>query len=200
VTRLVAAVGVAIALSACEDTRQPPVVVAPTTADSADQVIYGMRTLVTDRGLLRADVRGDTAYVYDEGTRFMLHDVTTIFYTQNGAKNATLTSRTGTYDTRRNQMQALGNVIVVSEDGRRLTTEQLRFDQIRNEISGDSAFVLTEPGRQLTGIGFVADPNLNNVRVLRAAGGSAGQITLPGPSAAPPAPAAPPRLPPARQP
>ncbi|HVE79343.1 MAG TPA: LPS export ABC transporter periplasmic protein LptC [Gemmatimonadaceae bacterium] len=181
-------------LAACRDAKKPPVV-APTQVDSADQVIYGMRTLVTDRGLLRADVRGDTAYVHDEGTRFVIRNVTTVFYAQNGARNATLTSRTGTYDTRRNQMESRGNVVVVSEDGRRLTTEQLRFDQVRNEISSDSSFVLTEPGRSLTGIGFVADPNLTNIRVLRGAAGNAGQITLPGPTT-PAVPSRPPAPPP----
>jgi LPS export ABC transporter protein LptC len=69
-------------------------------------------------------------------------------------------------------MEARGNVVVVSEDGRRLETQQLRYDPARNEISSDSAFVLTEPTQRVSGIGFRADPNLNNVNILRAASGS----------------------------
>ena len=68
-------------------------------------------------------------------------------------------------------MEARGNVIVITEDGRRLETAQLRYDPQRNEISGDSAFVLTRPGDVLSGIGFVTDPNLSRIRVDSAASG-----------------------------
>jgi LPS export ABC transporter protein LptC len=185
--RLLGVLGAMVLLGGCRESSPLPVTVN-TQADSADQTIYGMRTLITDRGLLRADVSGDTALVFDEGTRFLLKNVRTIFYTPNGAKNATLTSRRGVYNTRLNTMEALGNVVVVSEEGRRLTTEQLRFNQVRNEISSDSAFVLTEPGRKLEGVGFVSDPGMNNIKVLRAARGAAGQVPLPGPATTPPAP------------
>jgi hypothetical protein len=86
-------------------------------------------------------------------------------------------------------MEARGNVVVVTEDGRRLTTEQLRYDQIRNEISSDSAFVLTEPGRRLEGVGFTSDPNMNNVRVHRLIEGQGAVST--GDLGAPRAPARP---------
>jgi LPS export ABC transporter protein LptC len=193
--KLLGLFGVMLLFAGCRDSAPVPVT-ASTQADSADQTIYGMRTLLTNRGLLRADVAGDTAFVFDEGTRFLLKNVRTVFFTPNGAKNATLTSRRGVYDTRLNSMEALGNVVVVSEDGRRLTTEQLRFNQARNEISSDSAFTLTEPGRRLEGVGFVSDPGMNSVKVLRGARGEAGRVPLPGPSAAPGQ--APPRPAPAR--
>jgi hypothetical protein len=76
-------------------------------------------------------------------------------------------------------MEARGNVVVVSEDGRRLTTPQLRYDQARNEISSDSAFVLTEPGRRVEGVGFVSDPNMKNIRIQKTTSGSTGRVTIP---------------------
>jgi len=68
-------------------------------------------------------------------------------------------------------MEARGNVIVLSEDGRRLETPQLRFDPGRNEISGDSAFVLTRPEDVVTGIGFITDPDLTRIRIIKAFSG-----------------------------
>ena len=50
-------------------------------------------------------------------------------------------------------------------------TQQLRYDPQRNEITGDSAFVLTRPGEELSGIGFRTDPNLSRINVLSAARG-----------------------------
>jgi hypothetical protein len=68
-------------------------------------------------------------------------------------------------------MEARGTVVVISTDGRRLDTPQLRYDPGRNEISGDSSFVLTRPGDELSGIGFKTDPDLTRINVLRNAHG-----------------------------
>lgn len=148
-------------------------------ADSADQVMWGARFNLTDRGLQRAELFADTAFFFNDNTRVELENVHTTFYTTAGAKDAVLTSRFGTYTSRNGGMVARKNVIVVSEDGKRLTTEQLAYDQMKNEISSDSAFVLTEPNRQLEGVGFRSDPGLNNVRVLHGARGFANQVKSP---------------------
>lgn len=157
----------AFALACGGDGTAPPRVTGSPMADSADQMMFGISTLLTDRGVLNAELESDTAFFFDENTRVELRVVKLTFYTRTGERNSVLTSREGTYNTRQSRMEARGNVVVVSEDGRRLTTEQLRYDQGRNEISSDSAFVLTEPGRRLEGVGFTSDPNMNNVRVQR---------------------------------
>jgi LPS export ABC transporter protein LptC len=129
--------------------------------------MFGIRTVLTDRGVRNAELEADTALFFDENSRIEVRGVKLTFYTRTGERNSVLTSREGTYNTRQSRMEARGNVVVVSEDGRRLTTEQLKYDQVRNEISSDSAFALTEPGRRLQGIGFTSDPNMNNIRVYR---------------------------------
>ena len=170
----------------------PPRVTGSAMADSADQMMFGISTLLTNRGVLSAELEADTAFFFDENTRIELRVVKLTFYTRTGERNSVLTSREGTYNTRQSRMEARGNVVVVSEDGRRLTTEQLRYDQIRNEISSDSAFVLTEPGRRLEGVGFTSDPNMNNVRVNRLIEGegavSTGDLGQPRTPARPAAP------------
>ena len=175
---LVGLTAAALTAGACGKNAEPPAVAANPRADSADQVMYGARAILTDKGLMRAELFGDTAYFFDDNTRIELLVVKTTFFTALGAKSAVLTSKEGTYRTQ-GSMEARGNVIVVSEDGRRLTTPQLRYDQQRDEISSDSAFVLTEPGRRVEGVGFVSDPNMKNIRIHKTTSGSTGRVTIP---------------------
>jgi LPS export ABC transporter protein LptC len=161
---------VVVASAACTDVgRTPPQAAGATVADSADQVLFGVRTIITDRGVQRAELFADTALTYDDNTRTDLRVVRSTFFTATGVKNATLTARRGSYNVRLGDMEARGNVIVLSEDGRKLETPQLKFDPSRNEISSDSAFVLTEAERKTEGIGFTSDPAMTNIRIFRAA-------------------------------
>jgi hypothetical protein len=76
-------------------------------------------------------------------------------------------------------MVARHDVLVTTTDGKRLTTQELNYNEQTNQVSSDSAFVLTEPDRQVRGVGFVSDPELTNFTVKRVMTGS-GTFTLPG--------------------
>lgn len=181
-----------MAFAACAEKKALPTAGGSAMADSADQVMFGARFNLTSQGVARARLNSDTAYFFEDNTRAELFKVRTIFFTTAGVQDAVLTSRRGTYNTRLAQMVARDNVVVVSEDGRRLATSELIYNQGTNEISSDSAFVMTEPNRRLEGIGFRSDPNMNNIRILKGARGTAGSVstgTEPGPIA--PRPAAP---------
>jgi LPS export ABC transporter protein LptC len=164
----------------CKSSKKtPPVSARSALADSADQVMFGARFNLTDQGVMHAQLAADTAYFFDDNTRVELIRVDVTFYSSTGLKNAVLTARRGTYHTATGLMVGRGDVVVNSEDGRRLRSEELRYDQSRNEIASDSAFVLTEPDRRLEGVGFRSDPNLQNVHVLKTLSGTAGVVTIP---------------------
>jgi LPS export ABC transporter protein LptC len=175
--------------AACDTKKQPPVAAHSPLADSADQVMYGARFRLTDAGISRALLLADTAYFFDDNTRVELEKVNTTFFNSTGAKDAVLTSRRGTYNSRTSNMVARKDVLVVSEDGRRLTTSELVYNQQRNEISSDSAFVMTEPNRRIAGVGFRSDPNMNNIQILKGASGFAKGVTTQTAPAPVPAPA-----------
>lgn len=141
--------------------------------DSADQVIFGLRTILTEQSVAKGELLSDTAYVYDDGSRLELHRVNLTFRTSQGLKDGVLTSRAGTYNQRLSRLDARGDVVVVRDDGKRLTSPQLVYDQARNQIFSDSAFTLTEPTRVLTGFGFESDPKLTTFHCLRACKGVA---------------------------
>ncbi len=148
--------------------------------DSADQVAFGFRTLLTDGGLLRAEVFADTALFMENNTRASLRVVHGDFFGATGAKEATMTAKLGNLTQRNGTFEAWHDVVITSVDGRVLKTPMIRYEQSKNQISSDSSFVLTEPGeKEMRGVGFRADPNLSAVQVLRVQRGKAGTVQLP---------------------
>jgi LPS export ABC transporter protein LptC len=170
---------------ACSSKKEPPVATHSPLADSADQVMYGASFVLTDKGLSRAQMQGDTLYFFEDNSRIESENPHITFFTATGAKDAVLTARHGTSNTRTNNMVARGNVVVVSEDGRHLTTQELIYNQQKNEISSDSAFVLTEPDRRLEGIGFRSDPNMKNIQILKGVSGIARGVSTQTPTVLP---------------
>lgn len=173
----------AVTASACTKTGEEMTAGAdgPALLDSADQIAFGFRTLVTDGGLLRAEIFADTAIFLDQSTRASLRTVHGDFFGATGAKEATLTARVGNLNTRSNVLEAWGDVVITSVDGRVLKTPMIRYIQSQNQVTSDSAFVLTEPGeKEISGVGFRTDPSLNAVEVLKVRSGRGGTFRVPG--------------------
>lgn len=168
------------ALAACRDTASAPRAPARASlADSAEQVMLNVRALLTDKGVQRGEMFADSAYVFDENTRFELRKVRATFNTATGLKDGAMSADRGRYNLRQQLLEGFGNVVITTNAGKRLTSPQLRYNQAINQVSSDTSFTMVEPGRTLSGIGFRADPQLTHVNILR--GGSArGSLNLPG--------------------
>ena len=122
----------------------------------------------------------DTAYVFDDQTRFELRKVRATFNTSTGTKDGVMTGDRGRYSTRDQMLEGFGNVVIVTNEGRRLTSPHIKFLQSANEVSSDTTFTLVEPRRQRQRASASrADPQLTRVRVLRNRGPARGSFTLP---------------------
>lgn len=173
---VLAVAAVLCATLACRDGSRPAA--TTTLADTADQVLIGMSHFVTAAGVQRARVRADTAYFYSPTQSAELRSVHITFYDAGGAESSTLTSREGTYHWRNGDMEARGNVVVITTDGRTLRSESLHYSETKNEVTSDVPFVFDGPNRHVEGEGFVSDPNFKDV-VARHPKGTGGQFTLP---------------------
>ena len=170
---LILAVVAVVALTDCSKTSQPPVVGAAGLADSAEQIMFDVHMVMTDRGVKRGDLFSDTVYVFNDETRFVLRRVRSTFNTETGAPNGTMRGDRGRYDLRQQVLEGWGNVVVTSTDGRRLESNYLKYSQAGNTVSTDSAYTLIRGNDVSRGIGFTSDPNLKNFRCFRACSGSA---------------------------
>ena len=168
-----------LALSACgKQGSTPPVTTQVSLADSAEQVMLHVRTLLTERGVQRGEMFADSAYVFDDATRFELRKVRATFNTTTGVKDGTMAGDRGRYSSRQQILEGFGHVVLTNNQGKKLTSPHVRYNQTANEVSSDSAFTMVEPGRTLSGIGFRSDPQLNNLLVLKAPSGRGG-FTIP---------------------
>jgi LPS export ABC transporter protein LptC len=170
---------VLVGVAACSKIQGPQVTAADTKADSAEQVMYGVRAPITDKGVRRGELIADTMYVYNDQTRFDFINGRAEFNTTTGAPNGTMRADRGRYDTRGQILEGWGNVVVTSVDGRTLKSPHVVYEQSRNEIRSDTTYTLTAgEGRVLSGIGLTADSKFTRYACARSCKAS-GNVTIP---------------------
>ncbi len=174
---LCVAAAAAIATLACGKSTTP-VTAKPGIADSADQVLFHTRTVLTNSGIQRAELFADTTYVLDNQTRFDLRRVKLNFTKDNGAPNGTMTADHGVYNVNSRLLEGWGHVVINLVDGRTLRSPHVIYNQPLNQISSDTTYTLSNGDRTATGVGFNADPGFTHYQCLRQCGGSA-NVTIP---------------------
>ncbi|HKT59887.1 MAG TPA: LPS export ABC transporter periplasmic protein LptC [Gemmatimonadales bacterium] len=170
---------------ACEDPGAKPVTTVQAT-DSADQVLEGFSHWVSKDGIRRSEVQADTAYFYENTQVTQLRNVRVVFYDLNGKESSTLTAKAGTYRWQDGSMQANGNVVVVSPDGRKLQSDTLKYDNATNTISTNTHFIMDRGTDHLEGQSFRSDPDFKNIVTDKPVGRSGDGVLLPGQSEASP--------------
>ena len=85
------------------------------------------------------------------------------FYDEQGVHTSKLTSRNGRLDEATNNIEAIGNVHVVSDTGISLRTQRLKWDNsIEKIISNNFVTIVTAEKDTFYGNGFESDQNLEN--------------------------------------
>jgi LPS export ABC transporter protein LptC len=159
-------------MTSCKGGKQPPVSVTQ-PADTAEQIGFGVRTLLSANGVQKGELQADTMFVYNDQTKFDFRNARVKFNTETGAPNGTMRADRGIYDTRTQVLEGFGSVVITTLDGKKLTSPHVKFNQLANEISSDTTFEVRAGEKEQRGIGFTADPNLTHMRCFRACGGSA---------------------------
>ena len=179
IVRSVLSVLSVVSVLSCEDPGVKPTTTVQ-ASDSADQVLEGFSHYVTNEGVLRSRVEADTAFFYEPTQVTELRKVKVVFFDVKGAESSTLTARRGTYRWQDGSMEASGDVVVVSPDGRRLATSVLRYDNATNLIVTDKPFTFDRGEEHLEGNSFRSDPDFRNVVTDRPRGVTGNGMLLPG--------------------
>lgn len=171
---------VPVFLAACGKVGPDRIQQVAQAADSADQLLISMSTILTNEGVRTGFLEADSAFVYENAGHTDLKKVKVTFYTPSGVQTSVLTAASGWYRMRTGEMEARGNVVIVrASDGARLTTSIIKYDQSKNQVTTDQPYTTDQGDKHFTGTGFVSDPAFSNV-VSQGVRGTAGHFTLPG--------------------
>ncbi|MDZ7370103.1 MAG: LPS export ABC transporter periplasmic protein LptC [candidate division KSB1 bacterium] len=145
---------------------EPDVVVQ---GDQPDQEIWNFSVTATDRGNLQAVIRAGhmrryanrSLLIFDQGVHID-------FYDQDGKHASVLTAEGGELDDNTTNVKAIGNVVVKSDSGFTLYTDELFFNKERNRIySNVTVMVTTDKGDTLRGVGFESDTQMNDWHIQK---------------------------------
>ncbi|MEX2472991.1 MAG: LPS export ABC transporter periplasmic protein LptC [Gemmatimonadota bacterium] len=161
---------------ACSDTTETPVANTELLELAADNVIFGMTSYLTVRGVREGEIQADTAFMFVDSAHVDLRVMRIVFHNEDGRPRATVVGETGEWDQDRDIMVARGDVLLtVHADGREIRTEELHYDAFNERIWSDSTTVQTLPDGTVTrGSSFQSDLSFTNIRIENIRGGARG--------------------------
>ncbi len=144
-----------------------------------DQESWASTILITREGRQVAKVwAGHIQYFKDKEETLLEDSIHVDFYDAEGNHNSVLTAREGVVYNATNNLEARGNVVVVSDSGVVLKTDVLRWDNKRQKIISDVPVLFTTATDTIIGDAFISDPDLKNYEIKNPRGYSRRRIPL----------------------
>lgn len=151
---------------------QPPRTVE---APPADQVATDLVHFITVEGVRKVRLEAGRGLFYADRQVVEFEDVRVVFFGPSGRETSVLTGKGGRLDQGTEEMEAWGDVVVVSSDGDRLETDRLRYEPGTHKIVTESRVVLRQGRSVVRGSGLRSDPGLTTVEVLHPEGELSGR-------------------------
>lgn len=151
-----------------------------TVEDYPDQESWDATILITKEAHTIGHLKAGKIEKYSKKNITLLKENIKIdFYNAEGQHTSILTSEGGKVFDYNQDMEAYGNVVVVSDSGMTLYTDTLKWDHKRQKIVSDVPIMITtEEGDTLYGDRFISDPNLRNREIINPHGKSVKSIKI----------------------
>jgi LPS export ABC transporter protein LptC len=173
------ALPLALALAAaCKQGAQTDLVKTGSAADTAEQIMYGVRAPVTESGVKRGILKADSMYVFNNQNRFDFYHGNVEFNNADGFKSGTMKGDRGRYDIPAQKLEGWGNVEVRMADGGVLRSSHLIYDQRTDKITTEAAYTLVKNGQTLSGVGLDTDAHFKTYR-CQASCSASGAMSIP---------------------
>jgi LPS export ABC transporter protein LptC len=146
---------------------EPPRSSGENFQNAPEQVIENMEVTFTESGRRTGVLRADSVAIYEEGKVKKGKRVQVDFYDRQGQHISVLTALQGAYDSQAEEIQARGDVVVTSDDGACLETQELSWKKETNRIFTDAFVTITRGDDRVSGYGLSTDPQLEDLHIHR---------------------------------
>ena len=163
-----AALSLVLLAAACE--QDPEATVKTATAKQVSerpiQQIFDYRLIESKAGVKQWILESEEMQKFS-GQRDVILGVVHMDFFQDGEHFSVLTADSGRTNLHSRNIHTWGNVVVVTDDGRRLETEDLYFNNETELIHNDVFNRFTRGSDVMTGIGLEATPDLEYIELKR---------------------------------
>lgn len=165
--------------STCSNIEEEPSNVPLDPRNIPDQESWQSTITLSKDGKMFAKVWSGYIASFNERRITLLKDSIHIdFYDKDGNHNSILTADSGKVYNDSNDLVAFGRVVVLSDSGIILETEQLHWDDENQKIVSTVPVRFTTDQDTLMGDSFVSDPDLRNYEIRNARGYSRRKISV----------------------
>lgn len=156
-----------------DERARPRVLAVQPGADAPDQESWNATITFTDSGKVTGILRAGYIAKYTRD-RFTLLDsnITVDFFNDRYEHTSVLTAQRGRVDDVTNDFEAYGNVMVRSDSGTVLTTEELFWDNKRHRVHTEAFVEIKSSTEEIRGMGLESDQSLTHYTISRVTGQS----------------------------
>ncbi|MCF8306828.1 MAG: LPS export ABC transporter periplasmic protein LptC [Ignavibacteriales bacterium] len=153
--------------ASCEEIKvKPAVIEASSEENPPSQESWDSKVLFTERSRLKAILYSDHIRMYEEERYKLLDGVRIEFFDGDGNRTSVLTSKRGKTDDITQDMFAIDSVVVVSDSGTVVRTDELVWRNKDEKIVSDKFVSIVSPKEKMEGIGFESDAALKNYTIF----------------------------------
>jgi LPS export ABC transporter protein LptC len=157
---LLALGGIGVGLSGCSGGKK--LSASGTTGELPDGEVEDFSITETDSGRTQWTLFAKHAATYQARDLVTARTLRIDFFDEKGQKSSELLAREGELYQRTRDMVARGNVVLLTTEGWRMSTEEMHFLNSHRKITSDKLVRVEKEGTVLEGVGFESDPNLEH--------------------------------------
>jgi len=174
---LLAAVSVLCGLLHCQRLDEGTSSGPGATSEVPDQESWNSRIILSDKGETSAIIRAGHIRQFEKRQIAEIDSGLVVdFYAKDGTHASVLTAERGVYHRSTQDMEALGNVTVISDAGDTLKAEELRWNNTQRKILADGPVRMSNPQGVQTGVGLRSSANLEDWTLSKVTGQYEGKL------------------------
>ena len=139
----------------------------PLPVDAPDQIMENSTITFSQEGIRSATIFAEYVEVYEKSDLKKAKKVHVDLYDKEGSHTSVLVADSGLIRERKQKLEALGNVVVTTDEGVKLETESLRWDPEGAKIVTDDFVTITKDKDVITGYGLEADQELKHFKIKK---------------------------------